>query len=125
MQFVSKMSKSVWTRPINDVYLIGCQHLDLNIGEVREEINKISNLQGAIAHDIAAGGTAVAELVDANLGNDAASQITSLLLTASLSESVDAVKGFTKVQLLECLIAPSRTAIEFQDAFEALRSGAW
>ena len=53
MQFVSKMIKSAWARPINDVYLIGCQHLDLNIPDVREEINRISNLQGAIAHDIA------------------------------------------------------------------------
>ncbi len=125
MQFVSKMIKSVWERPYNDVYLIGCQHLNLNISDVREEINKISNLQGAVAHDIAANGAAVAELVDANLGNDAASQITALLLTASLSESVDAVKGFTKVQFLECLIAPNRSVLEFQDAFEAFRSDAW
>ena len=126
MQFISKIIKSVWERPYNDVYiLIGCQHLNLNISDVREETNKISNLQGAIAHDIASGGSAVAELVDASFTNDAASQIASLLLTASLSESVDAVKGFTKVQLLECLIAPQRGVIEFQDAFEAFRSDAW
>lgn len=125
MQFISKIIKSVWERPYNDVHLIGCQHLNLNISDVREEINKIGNLQGAIAHDIASGGTAIAELVDANFGNDAASQLTSLLLTASLSESVDAVKGFTKMQLLECLIAPHRGVIEFQDAFEAFRSDAW
>ncbi len=78
MQFVSKMIKSAWTRATNDVYLIGCQHLDLNIGDVREEINRISNLQGAIAHDIAAGGTAAAEVVDTNQQNDAASQTASL-----------------------------------------------
>jgi hypothetical protein len=125
MQVVSKMIKSAWARPANDVYLIGCQHLDLNIGDVREEINRISNLQGAIAHDIAAGGTAAAEVVDANQHSDAASQLASLILTASLSESVDAVKGFTKPQMLECLIAPHRTAIEFQEAFEALRGMAW
>ena len=125
MQFISKMIKSVWNRPTNDVYLIGCQHLNLNVGDVREEINRISNLQGAIAHDIAAGGAAAAEVVDAHQHSDAASQLASLILTASLSESIDAVKGFTKPQMLECLIAPKRTAIEFQDAFEALRSMAW
>src|ERR1017187_2625958 len=125
MQFISKILKSVWERPYNDVYLIGCQHLNLNLSEVREETNKISNLQGAIAHEIAAGGSAVAELVDASFTNDAASQIASLLLTASLSESVDAVKGFTKIQLLECLIAPQKSVIEFQDAFEAFRRDAW
>lgn len=125
MQFISKMMKSVWERQYNDVFLIGCQHLNLNVSDVREEINRISNLQGAIAHDIAAGGASIAELVDSNQSNDAASQIAALLLTASLSESVDAVKGFTKVQLLECLIAPHRTVIEFEDAFEALRKDAW
>jgi hypothetical protein len=125
MQFVGKMLKSVWERRTNDVYLVGCQHLNLNIADVREEINKISNLQGAIAHDIASDGAAVAELVDRNLGSDAASQIASLLLTASLSESVDAVKGFTEPQFLECLIGPNRTVNEFKDAFEALRSDAW
>lgn len=125
MQFVSKMIKSTWCRQVNDVYLIGCQHLDLNLPEVREEINRISNLQGAIAHDIASGGTALAEIVDANTHSDAASQCTALLLTASLSESVDAVKGFTKPQMLEYLIAPNRTAIEFQEAFEAFRADAW
>ena len=100
MQFVSKMIKSAWTRPVNNVYLIGCQHLNLNLMEVREEINKISNLQGAIAHDVASAGTAIAETVDAHNQNDAASQCAALLLTGSLSESVDAVKGFAKPQML-------------------------
>ena len=56
MQFVSKMIKSAWMWPHNDVYLIGCQHLNLNVPDVREEIKRISDLQDAIAHDIASGG---------------------------------------------------------------------
>ena len=44
MQFVSKMIKSAWTQPVNNIYLIGCQHLNLNLMDVREEINKIGNL---------------------------------------------------------------------------------
>lgn len=125
MQFISRLLKSVWNRKDNDVYLIGCQHLDLNLPDVREEVNAIGKLQGAIAHDIASGGTAVAEVVDQNLRSDAASQCAALLLTASLSESLDAVKGFTKQQMLECVIAPNRTAIEFQDAFDTLKNEAW
>jgi hypothetical protein len=125
MQFISKILKSTWERPQNDVYLIGCQHLNLNIQDVREEIKRISDLQDAIAHDIAAHGSAVAEVVDASLSSDAGSQIAALLLTASLSEAVDAVKGLTKQELLECLIAPNRTAMEFQEAFEAFRGEAW
>ena len=125
MQFAAKIIKSVWQRPTNDVYLIGCQHLALNVSDVRDEINNISNLQGAIATDVAAGGSAHAEVVDANLNSDAASQVAALILTASLSESVDAVKGLTKSQLLECLVAPTRPAQEFQQAFDALRADAW
>ena len=125
MQFISKMLKSVWERPQNDVYLIGCQHLDMHIQEVREEIKRISDLQDAIAHDIAADGEAVAEMIDENLCSDAGSQVATLLLTASLSEAVDAVKGLTRQELLECLIAPGRTAMEFQQAFEAFRREAW
>lgn len=125
MQFVSKMIKSVWQRPQNDVYLIGCQHLDLNIQDVREEIKRISDVQDAIAHDIAANGEAVAEVIDANLSSDAGSQIATLLLTASLSEAVEGIKGLTKPELLEYLIAPNRSVLEFQNAFEALRSEAW
>jgi hypothetical protein len=125
MQFVSKMLKSVWQRPTNDVHLIGCQHLDLNVPDVREEVTRISALQGAIATDIAAGGQAHAELIDAHAGNDAASQAAALLLTASLSESVEAVKGLNVRDLLECLISPGRGALEFQDAFAALCRDAW
>ncbi len=125
MQFASKMLKSVWERPTNDVYLIGCQYLDLNIGDVREEINKISNLQGATATDVASKGEAHAEVIDASVGNDAASQVARLLLTASLSESVDAVKGLTKQQAIECLVAPHRSPLEFDGAFEELRKECW
>jgi hypothetical protein len=125
MQFVSKMLKSVWQRPTNNVHLIGCQHLDLNVPDVREEVTRISALQGAIATDIAAGGQAHAELIDAHAGNDAASHAAALLLTASLSESVEAVKGLNERDLLECLISPGRVALEFQDAFAALRRDAW
>lgn len=125
MQFISKMLKSTWERPQNDVYLIGCQHLNLNMQDVREEIKRISDLQDAIAHDIAANGEAVAEVVDANFSSDSGSQIATLLLTASLSEAVEAVKGLTKQDLLEYLIAPNRTVMEFQEAFEAFRGEAW
>ena len=125
MQFVSKMIKSVWERKGNDIHLIGCQHLNLNLMDVREEVNRISSLQGAVAHDIAHEGAARAELIDAHAKSDAASQCAALLLTGSLSESVEAVKGFTKEQMVEYLVAPSRHAAEFQDAFEALKADCW
>jgi hypothetical protein len=125
MQFASKLIKSVWSRKTNDVYLIGCQHLDLAIADVREELNRISNLQAAISTDVADQDTAHAETIDANTGNDAAGQVARLLLTASLSEAVDSVKGLTKQQAVEMLVAPHRAALEFDAGFENLRKECW
>jgi len=123
--FVSKMIRSVWDRDENDVHLIGLQHLDLNRVDVREEIVRINDLRNAIAKDIAASGEAHAEVIDAELDSDSGSQVATLLLAASLSRAVDAVKGLTKQRLLECLVAPYRPAHEFADAFEHLRREAW
>jgi hypothetical protein len=127
MQFVSKMIRSVWKRKTNDVYLMGLQHLDLNDSEVRDEVVRISDLQGAIAKDVASGGagSAHAETIDTEMESDAGSQVATLLLASSLSTAVDAVKGMTRQRLLEHLIAPHRTANEFADAFSHVVREAW
>jgi hypothetical protein len=126
MQFVARAIKSVWERPANDVYLIGAQHLDLDIADVREEVNRIApSLQSAIAQDVAANGDAHAEQIDADMGSDAGSQVASLLLTASLSDSLDSVKGLSREQMMEILVAPNRSVAEFEDAFEKLKARSW
>lgn len=125
MQIASRMLLSVWKRPVDDVALIGCQHLDLSLQEVRDDINRIRDLQAAVAHDIYDGGQSVAERIDAGLGGDYARQISSMLLTASLSSAVDAVQGFTEDQFIEYLIGPHVGAHEYRDAFKLLKNDAW
>ncbi|MCP5230244.1 anti-phage-associated DUF499 domain-containing protein [Accumulibacter sp.] len=126
MQFISKMLKSVWDGNPGDVYLIGCQHLDLTMQDVRDEINRIGQLEGALATDVSASdGSAHAETVDANKGSNAATMAAKLLLTASLSENVDSVKGMNMSTLIEYLVAPDRRAVEFKEAFEELRKECW
>jgi hypothetical protein len=125
MQFVSRMIRSVYRRPTNDVFLIGLQHLNLNDPDVREEVSRISDLRGAIASDIAAQGSSHAEVIDTQTNSDAGSQVATILLASSLSTAVEAVKGLTKQRLLEFLVAPLRTALEFSEAFEHLKSEAW
>ena len=125
MRFVSRILKSVWERPENDVFLIGAQHLDLNDSEVRDEVLAICNLQSAMAKDIADRGNAHAELIDAKQSNDAGSQVARLLMTASLAKTLDGIRGLDKQRLLEYLIAPHRDPLEFADAFEELRKSAW
>ncbi len=127
MQFVSKLIRSVWNRKTNDAFLIGLQHLDLRDEEVKDEVLRINDLHGAIATDICAKGSAHAEVIDAQneARGDAAVQVATLLLTASLSNAVDAVKGLAEQQLISYLIAPQRSAHEFKEAFAALRGEAW
>ena len=93
--------------------------------EVRDDLNRIRDLQAAVAHDIFDNGASIAERIDADLGGDFARQISTLLLTASLSSAVDAVQGFTQDQLVEYLISPSGGAREFAAAFDRLYHDAW
>jgi Protein of unknown function (DUF499) len=127
MTMAALMVKSALNRPSNDVYLVGCQHIDLSQPGVRDVITNIYDLSGAIAHDIAGTGTerAHAQTIDDQTDTDAASQVARLLLLSSLSEASDAVKGLSKSQVVENLVAPLRSPLEFDEAFEKLRIECW
>jgi hypothetical protein len=126
MELASRLIRSVWASNTNDVLLIGPQHFDLSIDEVREKIISISKLDEAVAKDIfATDGGAHAQVLDANNGNDAASQLASLLLVSSLSTAVNPVKGLTKSEALECLATPNADLSFYQDALEAMLGSCW
>lgn len=126
IELVSRLLRSVWNRTENDVYLIGPQHFDLSDPLVRNKIAEISEMRDVIARDIwDAQNGSHAQQVDASLRNDAASQAGTLLLTASLSTAVNAVRGLTKEEMVECLITPNRNASEYVNAFEELEKSAW
>src|SRR5215510_5546523 len=59
------------------------------------------------------------------VAGNAATQVGSLLLTASLSTAVNAVKGLTREEMVECLVSPLREPSEFLAAFEELEKSAW
>lgn len=127
MTMAALMVKSALNRPSNDVFLVGCQHIDLSQPDVRDVVTNIYDLSGAIAHDIAGTGTerAHAQTIDDQTDSDAASQVARLLLLSSLSEASDAVKGLSKSQVVENLVAPLRSPLEFDEAFEKLRLECW
>ena len=121
IELVSRLLKSVWEREANDVFLIGPQHFDLSIPEVRDKLTEISGMRDVIAKDLwDAQGSAHAQVID--LGT---TQVGSLLLTASLSTAVNAVKGLTREEMVECLVSPLREPSEFLGAFEELEKVAW
>ena len=57
MTLAAMMVQSVQARPPNDVYLVGCQHIDLSQPDIRDGLTNIYDLSGAIAHDIAGTGS--------------------------------------------------------------------
>lgn len=126
IELISRLLRSVWQRNENDVFLIGPQHFNLSDPLVRDKIAEISGMRDVIARDLwDAQKSAHAQQIDAALRNDAATQAGTLLLTASLSTAVNAVKGLTKEEMLECLITPHRNGSEFLNAFEELEKSAW
>jgi hypothetical protein len=126
MQFTARLLRSFWNREANDVFLIGTQHLDLNDPEVRDEIQRVNPaLLPAVVNDIADHGNARAEEIDADLGGDAATQVSTLLLSASLSRALGAHTGLTQAEVIEYLAAPYRKADELLAGLDRLRDRAW
>lgn len=52
IELVSRLLRSVWERKANDVFLIGPQHFDLSIQEVRDKLTEISGMRDVIAKDL-------------------------------------------------------------------------
>jgi hypothetical protein len=126
IELVSRLLRSVWARQANDVFLIGPQHFDLSIPEVRDKITEISGMRDVIAKDLwDAQASAHAQIIDLQNGKDAAAQVGALLLTSSLSTAVNAVKGLTREEMVECLVSPLREPSDFLAAFEELDKCAW
>ena len=126
IELVSRLLKSVWERKDNDVFLVGPQHFALSMSEVREKLTEISGMRDVIATDLwDAQQSAHAQVIDLEAGKDTAMQVGSLLLTASLSTAINAVKGLTREEMVECLVSPLREPSEFLKAFEELDDDAW
>lgn len=126
IELVSRLLRSVWDRDSNDVFLIGPQHFDLSIAEVRDKLTEISGMRDVIAKDLwDAQQSAQAQIIDLNTGKEAATQVGTLLLTASLSTAVNAVKGLTTAEMVECLVSPLREPSDFLESFQQLEENAW
>ena len=86
IELVSRLLRSVWDRKSNNVFLIGPQHFDLGIQGVRDKLTEIFGMRDVIAKDLWDGNaSAHAQVIDLKTGKEAATQIGSLVLTASLS----------------------------------------
>ena len=107
--------------------LIHPYDLDLNLDEIASEIRTINSaLSEAIAHDIAHGGDAEVEQIDAANGNSDASDAAKLILVASLSTTPGAIHGLREYQLVDCLQRPGRDLSTFKaNVLDKLATRAW
>lgn len=108
-------------------YLISAQDLDFNDRETRAEIGQINTtLENAIAHDIASDGTAVAEVMDQNLGGRDTRDACRLILMSSLANVPNAVVGLPIPTLVAYLAEPGRDIAKLKtDVLEKLSTAAW
>jgi len=126
IELVSRLLRSVWNRPANDVFLIGPQHFDLSIQDVRDKLTEISRMRDVIATDLwDSQASAHAQIIDLQTGKETATQVGALLFTASLSTAVNAVKGLTREEMVECLVSPLCEPSDFLAAFEELDKTTW
>ena len=69
IELVSRLLRSVWERQANDVFLIGPQHFELGIQEVRDKLTEISGMRDVIAKDLWDGNaSAHAQVIDLQTG---------------------------------------------------------
>lgn len=126
MELMSRLLKSVWDRPSDDVYLIGAQHFDLGISEVRSKLADISGMNDVISKDLwDVNFAAHAQGLDAKNGNKNASEVANLLFTASLSTAVNAVRGLSREEILECVVTPLQSVLEYTAAIDQMQSVSW
>ena len=108
-------------------FLISVHDIDLNDAEALSEIRQINaTLENAIAHDIAAQGAAVAEVMDNNLGGSDARDVCRLLFVASLANIPNAILGLSIPELIAYLCAPGRNLARLKgDVLEKVATAAW
>ena len=126
MELMSRLLKSVWERDADDIYLIGAQHFDLSITAVRSKLADISGMNDVISKDLwDVNFAAHAQAIDASNGNKNATGVANLLFTASLSTAVNAVKGLTREEVLECVVTPMQSVVEYNAAIDGMLSECW
>src|ERR1700692_2454126 len=73
IELVSRLLRSVWGRIGNDVFLMGPQHFDLSIQEVRDKLTEVSGMRDVIAKDLwDAQQSAHAQIIDLQSGKESA-----------------------------------------------------
>jgi hypothetical protein len=128
IRLMQMVVSNLWrSEKANTLDLIHPYDIDLNVDEIASEIRIINpSLSEAIAHDIAHGGDAEVEQIDAANGSRDASDAARVILIASLSTTPGAIHGLREYQLVDCLQRPGRDLSTFKaNVLDKLAIRAW
>jgi hypothetical protein len=130
IRFMRVVVSRLWeSKRAQKLALIHPYDVDLNDRDTLSEIQAINpTLDNAISHDIAAGGNAVAEILDKKLpGNETDAQdAAKLLLMASLGSASGATLGLRLTEAISYLCRPGRDVSRLpKDVLGVLTTTAW
>ncbi len=107
-------------------YLVNVHDFDLNTPEMLIAITQIKpSLTNAIAHDIAANGKAIAEEVDASLGETCMRELSRLILVASLADIPNALLGLSIQETIGYLCEPNKDITRVKRALDEFVMKSW
>jgi hypothetical protein len=126
MELTSRLLKSVWEGRSSGAFLIGPQHFDLGLDDVRDKLIEISAMSDVIAKDLwDTNSAAHAQVIDLNANGSEAKDVGAILFTSSLSTAVNSVRGLTRAEVLEHLVAPLVDISRCNKAFNDLCNSSW
>ncbi|PRR70126.1 DUF499 domain-containing protein [Clostridium thermopalmarium] len=107
-------------------YLVNVHDFDLNDPEMLIAITQIKpSLTNAIAHDIAANGKAIAEEVDASLGETCMRDLSKLILVSSLADIPNALLGLSIQETIGYLCEPNKDITRVKKALDEFVMKSW
>ena len=107
-------------------YLVNVYDFDLNDHEMLTAITQIKpSLANAIAHDIASNGKAVAEVIDATMGETCMQDLAKLILVSSLADVPNALLGLSLQETIGYLCEPGKDITRVKRALDEFIMRAW
>ncbi|WP_018086521.1 DUF499 domain-containing protein [Desulfurispora thermophila] len=107
-------------------YLVNVYDFDLNDPEMLTAVTQIKpSLANAIAHDIAANGKAVAEVIDATMSETCMQDLAKLILVSSLADIPNALLGLSLQETVGYLCEPGKDITRVKRALDEFVMRAW
>lgn len=128
IRITRQMVKDLYSGEIEakDRYLLNAYDMNLNNGELVTSIKAIkSSISNAISHDIADGGSSVAENIDKERSTTDIQQASKLILVSSLGNVSNAVTGLSTQELIGYMVEPGRDITGLKQGLEEYATKAW